>query len=198
MPVLFALLLVLLFMWLAASAARRARRAAYQAQLEQEARRRHEAASRGQSHGGDADDEDAAPAFGSSPFGGLLESLMTAAGARSYAYDPDTGRWIDVSGQQPPTPTTQPNGHGATTEHPPAPPRRRSRRTPAQNPLGSLLGGGMTGGDGSGEFEVQPPDELTTFADVGGMDALKQEVRETVGLMLQHPEQAERYGIDWN
>jgi len=45
---------------------------------------------------------------------------------------------------------------------------------------------------------VQPPEELTTFADVGGMDTLKQEVRDTVGLMLQHPEQAERYGIDWN
>src|SRR4051794_15908701 len=198
MALLFALLLVVLFMWLATSAARRARRAAYQAQLEQEARRQHEAASRGQGPGGGAEDEGVAPAFGSSPFGGLLESLMTAAGARSYAYDPDTGRWVDVSEQQPATPTTQPNGHGATTEHPPAPRRGRARRTPAQNPLGALLGGGMTGGDGSGEFEVQPPDELTTFADVGGMDALKQEVRDTVGLMLQHPEQAERYGIDWN
>ena len=27
---------------------------------------------------------------------------------------------------------------------------------------------------------------------------LKQEVRDTVGLMLQHPDDAERYGIDWN
>jgi transitional endoplasmic reticulum ATPase len=197
MLVLLALLLVVLFMYFAASAARRAslRRAAYQAQLEHEARQR-EAASRGQL--GNAEDEYASPAFGSSPFGALLESLMTAAGARSFTYDPDTGRWVDVSEQQPEVPPTKPNGDGATAEHMPAPRRRRARRAPAQNPLGSLLGGGMTGGDGSGEFEVQPPDELTKFVDVGGMAALKQEVRDTVGLMLQHPEQAERYGIDWN
>ena len=54
------------------------------------------------------------------------------------------------------------------------------------------------GGDGSGEFEVQSPDELTTFADVGGMETLKQEVRDTVGLLLEHPDDAERYGIEWN
>ena len=45
---------------------------------------------------------------------------------------------------------------------------------------------------------MQPPGELTTFEDVGGMDSLKDEVRNTVGLMLEHPEEAERYGIDWN
>lgn len=56
----------------------------------------------------------------------------------------------------------------------------------------------MGGLDGSGIFEVQPPEELTTFEDVGGMENLKAEVRDTVGLMLQHPEEAERYGIDWN
>jgi transitional endoplasmic reticulum ATPase len=52
--------------------------------------------------------------------------------------------------------------------------------------------------DGSGNFEVVPPDELDTFDDVGGMDELKQELRSTVGLMLEHPDDAERYGIDWN
>ena len=30
------------------------------------------------------------------------------------------------------------------------------------------------------------------------MDALKQEIRDTVGLDAEHPEEAERYGIDWN
>ena len=54
------------------------------------------------------------------------------------------------------------------------------------------------GGDGSGDFEVQSPDELTTFADVGGMEELKREVRDTVGLVLEHPDDAERYGIEWN
>jgi transitional endoplasmic reticulum ATPase len=58
-----------------------------------------------------------------------------------------------------------------------------------------MLGGGMGGG---GEFEVEPPDELVTFADVGGMEKLKREIRDTVGLLLEHPEEAERYGIEWN
>jgi transitional endoplasmic reticulum ATPase len=56
----------------------------------------------------------------------------------------------------------------------------------------------MFGGDGSGEFEVQPPDRLDTFDDVGGMEDLKREIRDTVGLVLQHPDDAERYGIEWN
>jgi transitional endoplasmic reticulum ATPase len=30
------------------------------------------------------------------------------------------------------------------------------------------------------------------------MEELKQETRDTVGLMLEHPDDAERYGIDWN
>jgi len=30
------------------------------------------------------------------------------------------------------------------------------------------------------------------------MEQLKQEVRETIGLMLEHPDDAERYGIEWN
>ena len=54
------------------------------------------------------------------------------------------------------------------------------------------------GGGGGGNFEVQPPDALTTFEDVGGMESVKQEVRDTVGLILEHPQEAERYGIEWN
>ncbi|MBA2531195.1 MAG: ATP-binding protein [Nocardioidaceae bacterium] len=58
------------------------------------------------------------------------------------------------------------------------------------------MSGGPSGGGGN--FDVQPPDALTTFADVGGMEPVKQEVRDTVGLILEHPDQAERYGIEWN
>jgi transitional endoplasmic reticulum ATPase len=57
--------------------------------------------------------------------------------------------------------------------------------------------GGMPS-DGSGEFEVQDPQDQITFDDVGGMEGLKKEVRESIGLMLQHPDDAERYGIEWN
>ncbi len=57
--------------------------------------------------------------------------------------------------------------------------------------------GGLGGMGGSGQFEVEPPEELSSFDDVGGMEDLKQEVRQTVGLMLEHPDDAERYGIEW-
>src|SRR4051812_18482489 len=182
------LLLFIVFAFISISAMRRAarRRFEYEEQLAREA------AERGPSRGGD--DGYTGSSFGASPFGGLLESLMTGAGARSYGYDPATGRWVEVSQEQPPPPVDD-NARGSKQE---ARAQRRRRRPAAQqSPLGSLFGGGM-GGDGSGEFEVQPPDALTTFADVGGMDTLKTEVRDTVGLMLQHPEEAERYGIDWN
>ncbi len=53
-------------------------------------------------------------------------------------------------------------------------------------------------GGANGDFEVQPPDGLNTFADVGGMEKLKQEVRDSVGLLLEHPEQADDYAIEFN
>jgi transitional endoplasmic reticulum ATPase len=182
------LLLFIVFAFIAVSSMRRAARR----RLEYEEQLAREAAERGPSRGGDDGYSDSP--FGTSPFGGLLESLMAGAGARSYAYDPVTGRWVEVSPDDPPAPADE----TAQAPKPEARVQRRRRRQAAPSPLGSLFGGGMTGGDGSGEFEVQPPEELTTFADVGGMDKLKNEVRDTVGLMLRHPEEAERYGIDWN
>jgi len=141
------------------------------------------------------------------PFGSLFEQMMGGAWTRSYAYDPRTGEWVDVSDVEPEPDraapsrdedresASQPTGAGRA-------PRRRPRPRAAApaNPLASLLGGGLGGGMGGrgGNFEVQPPDELITFADVGGMEAIKQDVRDTVGLMLEHPDEAERYGIEWN
>jgi transitional endoplasmic reticulum ATPase len=120
-------------------------------------------------------------------------------GARSYTYDFETGEWVDISEQRPePDPEPEPEDEREPERRRP----QRRRRRPAQpaNPLGGLLGGGMMGGlgGGSGNFDVRPPEELTTFEDVGGMEALKQEIRDTVGLVLEHPDDAERYGIDWN
>jgi len=145
--------------------------------------------------------------FAALPFGSLLERMMLGGGGwtRALELDPRTGEWVDVSDARPePLPEVSSDGE---TPGPPPPgpgraPRRRPRPRPAPpaNPSASLLGGqlGGGGGGGGGGFEVQAPEELTTFADVGGMDAVKQEVRDTVGLILQHPEQAERYGIEWN
>src|SRR5439155_14943218 len=45
---------------------------------------------------------------------------------------------------------------------------------------------------------VIPASRLPRFSDVGGNDALKEELRTTVGLLLQHPDDAERYRITWN
>jgi transitional endoplasmic reticulum ATPase len=187
-PMLVFFLLLLIVSFAMSRAARRRR------ELEEEEFQR------AQLEGGD--DAAAMSPFGMFPFGGLIGELMRGAGTHSYAYDEATGRWVDISElqpEEPPPAEPAPNGT-AERERPQRRPRQRRRPQPAPNPLAGLLGGGMMGGggDGSGDFEVEPPEELTTFADVGGMDALKQEVRDTVGLMLQHPEDAERYGIDWN
>jgi transitional endoplasmic reticulum ATPase len=147
--------------------------------------------------------DDASP-FAGLPFGGLFEHLMTGSSgwSRSLAFDPETGRWVDISDTHPDEPPASDehvaqDANGGRRE--PGRARRRPRPSPSgatANPLSSLFGG--SAGDGSGDFEVQPPDDLTTFADVGGMEDLKREVRETVGLMLEHPDDAERYGIEWN
>jgi transitional endoplasmic reticulum ATPase len=148
--------------------------------------------------------------FAGMPFGSLFEAMMRGGGAwtRSLEYDERTGEWVDVTDVAPerePEPAARArDGQGGEGSQPPPGPGRAQRRrrphaaTPA-NPLASLLGGGIGGmGGQGGDFEVQPPDGLTTFADVGGMEAIKQEVRDTVGLMLEHPDDAERYGIEWN
>jgi transitional endoplasmic reticulum ATPase len=45
---------------------------------------------------------------------------------------------------------------------------------------------------------VVGPDALPTFADVGGMEPLKQELRDTLGLVLAQAGEAERYRVTWN
>jgi transitional endoplasmic reticulum ATPase len=187
------LLLPLLLFLIFAFIAVRTMRSAARRRFEYEEQLAREAGERGPSRGGEDYDE---TGVSHSPFGALLESLMTGGGAGSYSYDPATGEWVEVTEERPAPPPPEPDGQAQRQE--PQRQRAQRRQQRPQSPLSSLFGGGTMGGDGSGEFEVQPPDELTTFADVGGMDALKQEVRDTVGLMLEHPEEAERYGIDWN
>lgn len=147
------------------------------------------------------------------PFGGLLEHLLQQGMSRSYAYDETTGEWVDITDAEPgleaparpDTVGAETRGAGRSSANSAEPPRKEprsggSKRRPAtrSSPF-SLFGGGMgMPSDGSGESEVQPPQDQITFADVGGMETLKQEVRDSIGLMLQHPEDAERYGIEWN
>jgi transitional endoplasmic reticulum ATPase len=139
------------------------------------------------------------------PFGGLLGDLFAnPTWSKSYAYDEETGQWIDVTDVQPEIeaePQREPVAAGDGREERSR--KRTTRRRPAQQnsmfgPLGGMFGGGMGGMGGGGDFEVEPPEELISFEDVGGMEELKLEVRNTVGLLIQHPEDAERYGIEWN
>ena len=188
------LLLLLIVLIMVASVVRAIGRRRRAIEAEQEAMRR-----AGAGHGDPIDDGDP---FGMFPFGGLLGSLMRDVGARSFRYDPETGEWVEMSDELP-APELE---HEAEVEVSPAQtqPRRPRRRAGVQprpaspfGPLGDLMGG-LGGGGGSGQFEVEAPDELSTFEDVGGMEELKQEVRQTVGLMLEHPDDAQRYGIEWN
>jgi transitional endoplasmic reticulum ATPase len=145
--------------------------------------------------------------FAGSPFGSIFDQLFSGTGmrSRSLAYDPETGQWVDITDEYPEGEQPQADGDDADAD---AKEGERPRRAPQQprqtsgaGPLGGLFGGmgglgGMMGG--SGNFEVEPPSGLDDFDDVGGMDSLKEEVRDTVGLVLEHPDDAERYGIEWN
>jgi transitional endoplasmic reticulum ATPase len=187
LPLLFLLVLVVV----ATSASRAARRRRELAEYERQA------ALQQDGNGG------AVSPFAGMPTRGQLEQLFQPGLARSYTIDPETGQWVEISDQQPePPPDPEPAVEGQDVSRAERKRRRHareaSRKPQSQNPLGMLMGGMGGMNDGSGNFDVQPPDELTTFEDVGGMNALKQEVRDTVGLMLEHPDDAERYGIEWN
>jgi transitional endoplasmic reticulum ATPase len=47
-------------------------------------------------------------------------------------------------------------------------------------------------------FEVRLPSSMPTFRDVGGMDAVKQQLHDTLGTMLAYPDVAAKYGVRWN
>jgi transitional endoplasmic reticulum ATPase len=181
------LLLLVLFLVLVTSMVARMARASRQRAYEAEQRRREEL---------DASDGGPVSPLGMFPFGGVLEELMRGMETRSYRIDPETGEWVEMSDTRPEVPAP-----GPSAEPEPQRRQRKARTRPksvsSMSPFGLLGGMGMPS-DGSGEFEVEPAEELTTFEDVGGMEKLKQETRDTVGLMLEHPEDAERYGIDWN
>jgi transitional endoplasmic reticulum ATPase len=182
-------IILLLLVFSVSRSARRSREAA-------EARRQREEAMREQGGGENP--------FAGSPFGSIFDQLFSGTGmrSRSLAYDPETGQWVDITDEYPQgeEPAAENRSDGEQEERPRRAPQQQQRQ-PSAGPLGGLFGsmgglGGMMGG--SGNFSVEPPSELDDFSDVGGMDALKQEVRDTVGLVLEHPDDAERFGIEWN
>lgn len=49
-----------------------------------------------------------------------------------------------------------------------------------------------------GSLRVVPPQELETFSDVGGLDKVKEELRATIGAILESPDEAARYDVVHN
>lgn len=47
-------------------------------------------------------------------------------------------------------------------------------------------------------IRVVPPQELETFSDIGGLDEIKEQLRATVGTILERPEEAARYRVVHN
>lgn len=50
----------------------------------------------------------------------------------------------------------------------------------------------------SGGFEVVTPDRLPNFSDLGGMEALKAQLRSSIGLVLAYPNEASQLKVDFN
>ncbi|HKP17420.1 MAG TPA: AAA family ATPase [Gaiellaceae bacterium] len=181
------LLAVLLGIVLLARASFRRRR-----RLLEEERRREEELRRDEPEGSPASP------FELFPFGGLFGDLLGGGmRSRSYVLDLSTGRWIDISEEEP-EPVEQPSENGRPDkDEPRARPRPARARQQAPSPFGGLFGD-LSGMGGGGDFQVEPLEDLIDFDDVGGMDELKRELNDTIGLLLQHPEDADRYGIEWN
>ena len=181
-----------ILLFLAFSVTRTARR--QREQLEESRRREAEAAASADTRG----DPGFSP-FAGMPFGGLFDQLLNGPGgwSRALEYDPESGRWVDVT-DRPADGRQEPATDKGAAQAAPPPARRTQAASPG--PFGGLFGslGGMSGMGGGGNFDVEPPDHLDTFEDVGGMSALKEEIDDTIGLMLKHPDDAERYGIEWN
>jgi transitional endoplasmic reticulum ATPase len=189
------IVLGLILALLAFSVSRSARRSREAAERRQEEERAWE-------QGGD--DPFSGSPLGSTPLGDIFGQIFSGTGmrSRSLAYDPETGQWVDITDETPeeaPRPEEGAEAGEGREERSAPRPRQPARQSAGSNPLGGLFGSlGAAGGMGGGEFSVEPASELHDFDDVGGMETLKQEVNDTVGLVLDHPDDAERYGIEWN
>ncbi len=91
-----------------------------------------------------------------------------------------------------PVPVPSPGWASAPTA---TPPPSRPANAPEQAPSPSTE---VARTAPAGLFKVQRPDQLPTFADVGGMTVLKDLLADTFGLLLAYSEEAERYRITFN
>ena len=113
----FVLMLAVAFISLVASMRRRSRH-----MLEQQERLEREM----RSSGGEVDPYGGASPFEMLPFGGLLESLMSGMGARSFRWDEETGEWVEMTDEAP-QPEALPDHPEPETADADLPARRRKR-----------------------------------------------------------------------
>ncbi len=129
----FIIFVLMVFISVATSASRRRRRA-----REANSRREEEA------RAGGGDPFSGASPFEMLPFGGLLESLMTGMGARSFRYDEESGQWVEISDEIPAQQSAPDLESDTLTADPTAARRRRRTRTQARSlstgPFGGLMG----------------------------------------------------------
>jgi|GEM_PF-3849987 len=89
----------------------------------------------------------------------------------------------------PTTPTAPAVATAVTSDPPPVPPVANAANvenaTPKRTP-------------DDADFEITKPEELERFADVGGMDATKEELRDTLAIVLDKTGIAAAYDIEWN
>ncbi|MFN2556411.1 MAG: AAA family ATPase [Nitriliruptorales bacterium] len=106
----------------------------------------------------------------------------------------------DPARTSPPTPRpagTTPSPAGGPRSAPPPPPTPTPTPRSPQPAAPPTLSPATPGGEGP-VLRVLPPSELPTFADVGGMQALKEELTNTVGLLLAYAGEADALKIDFN
>jgi transitional endoplasmic reticulum ATPase len=76
--------------------------------------------------------------------------------------------------------------------------RRRSTRDPAASDGAAFDDAEEDTGPVETRWEIEPPEGLPTFRDVGGMDDVKQRLDDSVGMLLAFSTEAERFRITYN
>ena len=77
--------------------------------------------------------------------------------------------------------------------------RRTATPTPAAEPMAGTRAPAAVPAQHSDQvLVVVPPERLPTFADVGGLDDVKRDTLDTLGLVLGDPARAKAYRVTWN
>jgi SpoVK/Ycf46/Vps4 family AAA+-type ATPase len=101
--------------------------------------------------------------------------------------------WIRLRPQATSTRTIIPGERDTPTRRGASPPRSSAATTAT-----GARAGAKARPEAAETLEAIPPEQLPRFADVGGFDALKQELQTTVSVLLDRSGVAQTYRIEWN